>query len=105
MSKQEEQRSIGREAALALIETKWWEGKTDREVAEFQMSTAELCMPFDLFHKAIEKALGRPVFTHEFGMNFDGIWDELFHGGKAPTFEEVMNMIPEDKRIVVMVGK
>ena len=100
----DKQKSIGREAALALVDKKWWEGKSFREIAEFQMSTAELCMPFDKFQEAVEKTLGRPVFTHEFGMNVEGLWKELFENGEAPSFEEILNMIPEEKRIVVMAG-
>jgi hypothetical protein len=95
--------SIGREAALALIDKKWWEGKSSRDIAEFQMLTAELCMPFGDFHKAIEEAVGRPIFTHEFGMNWDGIVAELFDGAPAPSFDEILEMIPADKRIVITV--
>ena len=32
----------------------------------FQLYEERLCMPFPLFHKAVEEALGRPVYTHEF---------------------------------------
>jgi len=28
-------------------------------------------------HEAVEKALGRPVYTHEFGMNRQGLKDEI----------------------------
>ena len=92
--------SVGREAAQALAEMKWWEGKTDREIAEFQMMTNELCIPFARFHEAMEKALNRPIFTHEFA--FPGLRDELFGDKPAPTFQEILDLIPEDKRIVVM---
>ena len=93
--------SIGKDAAIALAESGWWESKTSREIATFQMMTSELCMPFDVFHKAIEEALGRPVWTHEFGMNFKGIMGELMNGDAPPTMEQIINLIPEDKRIVI----
>lgn len=94
--------SIGREAAVALADERFWESLNHRERAEFQMVVAELSMPFEIFHEAIEKTLGRPVFTHEFGMNIDGLWDELFNDGPAPTMNEIFNLIPEEKRVVIM---
>lgn len=93
--------SIGEQPAVALSKTKWWEGKTDFEIAHMQMFTVELCCPFDVFHKAIEGALGRPVWTHEFGMNWNGIAEELIAGGEPPTVQEIIEMIPEEKRIVI----
>ena len=63
--------------AVALGESKWWQSKTARELAMFQLHEPLLCMPFDVFHKAVEEALQRPVFTHEFGLNWDGLKKEL----------------------------
>jgi len=54
------------EEAIKKVESKWWEGKTAKEILDFQLYEERLCCPFDIFHKAMEKALGRPVFTHEF---------------------------------------
>lgn len=96
--------SIGRERAVALFEARHWEGMTMRERAEFQLFTDELTMPFDVFHEALEAALGRPVWTHELGLNRDGLAHELRGEQDSPTFEEVMNLIPEDKRVVVILG-
>jgi hypothetical protein len=93
---------LTKDQAIHLAESKWWEGKTDREIVEFQLFTKRLCMPFDLFHKAVESTLGRPVWTHEFGSA--GRLKEEFLGDKpAPTFDEIINLIPEDKRILVVV--
>jgi len=97
------QQSIGRKAAIALAESKWWEGKSNRDIAEFQFLTRELCMPFGVFHEALEKTLGRPVFTHELGDNAKGIEGELFDGKPAPSFQEILELIPGDKRIVIQV--
>lgn len=60
-------KSIGEEAAVELFNSKWWEGKGSREIAEKQLYIVELICPFDVFHKAIEESLGRPVSTHEIG--------------------------------------
>jgi hypothetical protein len=70
--------SIGKEKAIELANSKWWIGKSAREIAEFQMKTVELCIPFDKFHEAIEVALGRGVWTHEFALNLNGLFKELF---------------------------
>lgn len=94
--------SIGKEKAIELYKSGWWKGKTDREIARFQLFTGELCCPFDIFHKAIEASLGRPVFTHEFGLNYDGLVQEFLDERDAPTLEQVMELIPSDKRIVVV---
>lgn len=88
------------EQAVALSKSNFWEGMIHRDIAVFQMNEKRLCMPFGVFHEAVEKTLGRPVWTHEFTMNCDGILAEL-NGGPAPTFSEIMNMIPADKRIVM----
>ena len=98
-----ERKSIGKDAAIALAATEWWLTKSPREIAEFQLLTAELCCPFGVFHESVETALGRPVWTHEFALNYDGICAELFHGKEPPTFQEIVDLIPEDKRVVVLV--
>lgn len=94
--------SIGRDAALALVSTKWWEGKSHRELASFQILTDELCMPFAVFHEALEGALNRSVFTHELALNWAGIASELLDGTPPPSFDEILNLIPEEKRIVIV---
>lgn len=85
-----------------MYESKWWEGRDPLEIAKIGMFTQELCLPFEVFHENMEKALGRPVWTHEFAMNFDGICQELLGERDAPTMEEIINLIPEEKRILVV---
>jgi hypothetical protein len=96
------QQSIGREKAVALANSGWWNGRTPRELAKFQLFTAELCMPFDVFHGATEKCLGRPIFTHEFGLNLDGIMLEFLGEKDAPTMDEIVELIPAEKRILIL---
>lgn len=95
------QQSLGREAAIKIGESEWWKGRTFREIAKFQLFTKELCCPFEIFHEAIQKTLGRPVYTHEFGMDYDGIVQEFLGERDAPSLEEIINLIPEDKRIII----
>lgn len=96
-------RSIGRDTAIALAATKWWEGKSATEIATFCMEVKELCCPFGVFHEALEKALGRSVWTHEFGLNYDGLLAELRGDKTAPTFQEIVELIPAEKRILIQV--
>lgn len=97
------QHSIGKEAAIKLAESGWWKEKTPREIVEFQLFTAELAMPFGEFHKATEQALGRPVWTHEFAF-LDELVREFLGEKLAPTMEQIINLIPEDKRALIVLG-
>ena len=89
--------------AIALYESGWWKEKTAREICMFQMFEDRLCIPFGEFHAAVEKALGRPVFTHEFGLNRDGLQKELLGDQPAPTMEQIIALIPADKRIILAI--
>ena len=92
---------LTREQAVELGKSGFWAELTAREIAEFQLFTEQLCMPFDVFHKAIEEALGRPVWTHEFASA--GTLRAELRGDKGqPSLNEIIDLIPEDKRIIVM---
>ena len=92
-----------KEQALALADSKFWETMTDREKTTFQLFEERMCMPFDVFHEALEKTLKRPVFTHELGLNYEGLKAELVGEKAAPSFEEIINLIPKEKRILVAI--
>lgn len=94
-----------KEEAIAKFDSKFWEPMTYLERAKFQLFESRLCMPFDVFHEAIEKAIGRPVFTHELSLNYDGLKRELLQISPAPTMAEIIDMVPADKRIIVEVTK
>lgn len=93
---------LTREQAVALHDSRFWESMTFRERAEFQMNTDLLCMPFGIFHEAIEKTLGRPVYTHEFGLNVEGLRAELRGERPAPTLQEILDLIPAENRVIVL---
>ena len=90
-----------KEQAIAFHESGAWEEMDALAIARLQITQDLLCVPFEVFHKAIEEALGRPVYTHEFGLNLDGLKAELFDGAEPPSLVEIIEMIPEDKRIVI----
>ena len=60
-----------------------------------------LKVPFSQFHADLEEVLGRPVWTHELALNYQGIIDELEGKVEAPTLGEVVALIPANKRVVV----
>lgn len=96
-------KQLTKEQAIAFGENKLYEEMTLQQIAEFQLAQKRLCVPFDLYHEAVEKALGRPVFSHELGMNQEGLLKELYGEKKPPTLEEVMSLISEEKLVTVIV--
>lgn len=48
------------EEAKALYDSKFWEPLTLAERAHFQINERRLCMPFPVFHEAVEKAMDKP---------------------------------------------
>jgi hypothetical protein len=93
---------LTKEQAIELADSRFWIDMSYRDKAMFQMFEPLLCMPFNIFHEAVEKTLGRPVFTHEFGLNYEGLQQELLGNVPAPSFEEVLALIPADKRVIVL---
>ena len=85
-------------------ESGWWKELPLEEAARFQLFEKQLCMPFGEFHKWVEQLLGRSVWTHEFAFTDQpgGLRDEAL--GRAPkrTFDEIMALIPPDKRILIV---
>lgn len=93
-------KQLTKEQAIAFAENKLYEGMTYRQIAEFQIEQRLLCVPFDVFHEAIEKTLGRSVYTHEFAYP-DHIKAEIYGEKNAPTLEEIIELIPKEKRILI----
>lgn len=96
---------ITKAMAIDLYESGFWKEMTHEQRAWFQMHERRLCMPFGVFHEAVEQTLGRPVFTHEFGLNHDGLLRELRGEKPAPSFNEILALIPEEKRVLVVFKK
>jgi len=94
---------VTREQAIAMSETGWWEDLPDSAVVAFQLFESRLCMPFSEFHKRLEGCLGRPVFTHEMASsNIQHLYDEFRGLRPKATIQEIMNLIPENKRIIIV---
>ena len=54
----------------------WWELKDPIQVAMYQIFEDTLMVDFLLFHMGLKKLVGRPVFTHEMGLNVEGLREE-----------------------------
>jgi hypothetical protein len=86
--------------AIALADSKVWENWTDEEIVRFQLFQERLCMDFERFHNAMSSVLSRPVFTHEFAFH-ENLIREYLGIKQKPTFNEIINLIPEEKRIII----
>lgn len=93
-------KQLTKEQAIAFAENKLYEGMNYRQIAEFQLFQEKLCMPFNIFHEALEKTLGRPVWTHEMAFP-ENLRKEFMGEKRAPTLEEIVNLIPAEKRIII----
>jgi hypothetical protein len=71
------EKQLTREEAINFGNEKMYEKMSFKEIATFQINQEMLCMPFSVFHEAVEKTIKRPVFTHEFGLNVEGIKAEI----------------------------
>lgn len=92
-------KQLTREQAIDFAESESYKSMNYREIAEFQINQKRLCMPFSVFHEAVEKTINRPVFTHEFGLNADGIRSEIMEGKEPPSFDELINLVPKKRTI------
>lgn len=93
-------KQLSKEQAIAFSKSKIYENWTDEQIVRFQLFQRLLCMPFGRFHEAMEKVLNRPIYTHEFGIR--GHLEKEYLGVKlAPTFGEIIDLIPEDKRAII----
>jgi len=88
---------LTQEQAIAFAKSDIWKEWSDQQIVELQLFQRRLCVDFSRFHQAIESVLGRPVYTTEFG-NPDRLIKEYFGENPKPTFQEIMNLIPEEKR-------
>lgn len=93
-------KQITKQQALAIYYSGVWKSWSDDEIVRFQLYQKRLAVEFRRFHEAVEAVLGRPVWTHEFAdwkclqAKYEGERD-------APTMDEIIDMIPVEKRILI----
>ena len=93
--------SVGKEKAIAMADSLWWEGMPAKEAAKIMLTICELCVPNTIFHRTMESALGRTVFASEFA-SLDILWEELVGNRPSPTFDEIIKMLPQGKELLVV---
>ena len=90
------------EQAILFSESQIWVEWSNEEIVKLQLFQDKLCVPFSRFHEAISKVLDRSVFTHEFTTsNIENLIKEFLGEKPKPTFEDIINLIPEEKRIIL----
>ena len=96
------EKQLTTEQAIAMAESGVWKEWTAEQVVRFQLFQEKLCMDFIHFHKCMQDVLGRPVWTHEFAFR-DELVKEYLGAKETPSFEDILNLIPEEKRLVIGV--
>ena len=91
---------LTKEQAIKIFESGLWRDMTDEQIVKFQLFQKRLCMPFDVFHGAMTNVLGREIWTHEFA-NSENLEKEYLGGKPAPSFDEILALIPAGKAIVI----
>jgi len=73
----------------------------EERAKEMELLFGALEIPVRMVHERIEELVGRPVFTHEMGLNSDGLIQEA-RNRQHPSLREVVDLIPPEKRIIVI---
>lgn len=94
-------KQITQQEAIALGKSNALMDLPPKDRAMFQLHQQFLAYDFGQFQLDMEELLGRPVWTHEFA-NAERLKAEA--AGKIPalTLDQIMDMIPAEKRILVV---
>lgn len=66
-----------KKSMLKYKDNHWWESNDLVKIATYQIFEDTLIVDFDKFHEGLEKLIGRPIYTHELGLNVEGIREEV----------------------------
>ena len=91
---------LSQKQAIELAKSDWWKGLPPDVVVAFQLFEDRLCMEFGDFHRGVEQALGREVWTHEFAF-IGRLRKEFLELHPRVTLTEIMELIPPEKRVMV----
>ena len=70
---------------------------------EMRSLDGPLEIPFEMIHQRIEELVGRPVWTHEMGLNWEGLCREAKWETEGATLQEVIELVPRHQRLVIEV--
>jgi hypothetical protein len=85
--------------ALAIFKSNVWTKWTDEQIFLFQVREPKLCVKFSAFHKATEKMLGRPVWTHEF-TNAKRLYEEYVSKVSGDVLVDALSRTPTTDEIL-----
>lgn len=74
----------------------------DQRVAEMIKWSGRLEITFDKVHARIESLLGRPVWTHEMGLNWDGLVEEVRQRTGSLDMGKVLKPLEDTGKPVIM---
>lgn len=88
---------LTRVQAIALYDSEFWRFLNAEERACFQLTEERLCMPFPVFHEAVEICLERPVAPGEY------LWparllSEIKSDAPALRIEHILEILPPGER-------
>lgn len=89
--------------AVAVAETGAWKKLTKVQLAMAQLQQGRLFCNFGEFQLAVDELLGRPTWTHEYAEPWL-LWAEYKGEKTPPTMQEILDLLPEEKRILVMTS-
>lgn len=89
--------NLTKENAVALVETKFWEQMTPYQIASFQLFQSRLCMPFDVFHGAVDD-FAPGCSTISFGLLVPELQKAVRGDKGPPTLQEILDSVPESVR-------
>lgn len=93
-------KQLTRKQAIAMANSDVWKEWTAEQVVRFQLFQKRLCMDFSHYQKCMQDVLGRPVWTHEFAFR-DELVKEYLGVKESPSFEDICNLIPKEKRLII----
>jgi hypothetical protein len=101
ISFQMQRNDLTKEEAIAIAKSGNYKKLGMARFALLQLHQSKLCGDFSYFKESVEFLLGRPVFTHEF-INPKFLAEEAFGRKDSPSFQEIVDLMPKDKLIIVV---
>ena len=90
------------EEARRFGEEGFWKKLTPVERAWMQLYQPCICMPLDVIYDAMQTLFDRPVYSHEMWMDAMASLRKEAADRRHISFEEVLEKIPAEKRIVIL---
>ncbi|MDX1514774.1 MAG: hypothetical protein R3174_13635 [Gammaproteobacteria bacterium] len=92
---------LSRDQAVALYDSKFWRHLNMEERACFQLREERLCMPFAVFHQAVETCLQREVGAAEY-LRPRRLLRELSRDAAPPAKETILELVPANCRTLLV---